>query len=413
MATAPWTCWWATRPIRPARWPRGSIRPATTIEPAVPSASPSPPRRRSTAGANASVTVTAVDALGNPVPGFLGTVDLDNTPAGSTALNLSGQYNFTAADNGRHTFLFSNLTQAGADTLSVFAVGMPTATAPLTVVPAALSKFVFAAPASIPAGTPFSFTITAEDKFGNVETGYTGTVHFSALANDTQAVLPADYTFTTADAGTHTFSATLFKTAGASSPFINAKDLATGVNTFATIFVTPLAPASLSVTSLSSPYVAGTLAGVTVTAVDIYGNRATELHRDHPRQQLRRAGRACRPTTPSRPPTAASHSFLVALKTAGTQSFSVADTVNPAFASTQSGIVVVPAAASVFAFTGLPPRRRPARRRPSRSRPWTPSATGHRILARSSSAAATARRVCPPFTCSRWPTRAATRSRRR
>src|SRR5262249_43325408 len=40
------------------------------------------------AGANTSVTVTAVDALGNPVPGFLGTVDLDFTPAGSTALNL-------------------------------------------------------------------------------------------------------------------------------------------------------------------------------------------------------------------------------------------------------------------------------------------------------------------------------------
>src|SRR5262249_39511704 len=41
------------------------------------------------AGDNTSVSVTAVDALGNPVPGFLGTVDLDNTPAGSTALNLS------------------------------------------------------------------------------------------------------------------------------------------------------------------------------------------------------------------------------------------------------------------------------------------------------------------------------------
>src|SRR6266852_4387096 len=32
------------------------------------------------AGDNTSVTITAVDALGNPVPGFLGTVDLDNTP---------------------------------------------------------------------------------------------------------------------------------------------------------------------------------------------------------------------------------------------------------------------------------------------------------------------------------------------
>ena len=40
-------------------------------------------------------------------------------------------------------------------------------------------------------------------------------------------------------------------------------------------------------------------------------------------------------------------------ETAGTQSFAVADTVNAAFASTQTGIVVNSAAASVFAFSGL------------------------------------------------------------
>jgi hypothetical protein len=226
------------------------------------------------AGGNTSVTVTAVDALGNPVPGFLGTVDLDNTPAGSTALNLSGQYTFTAADNGRHTFLFSNVTQAGANILSVFAAGMPTAATPVTVVPAALNRFAFATPSSIPAGTPFSFTISAEDRFGNVETSSTGTVHFSSLVNDTQAVLPTDYTFTTADAGTHAFGATLFKTAGASSPFLNARDVATGTSSSATIAVTPLAPVGLSVAGFPNPYVAGTLVGVTVTAVDVYGNRA-------------------------------------------------------------------------------------------------------------------------------------------
>jgi hypothetical protein len=305
------------------------------------------------AGANASVTVTAVDALGNPVPGFLGTVDLDNTPAGTTALNLAGQYTFTAADNGRHTFLFSNMTQAGADTLSVFAVGMPTATAPLTVVPAALNKFVFSAPSTIPAGTPFSFAITADDKFGNIETGYTGTVHFSALANDTQAVLPADYTFTAADAGMHAFGATLFKTAGAGSPFINAKDLASGVNTYGTIFVTPLAPAGLSVTSLASPYTAGALAGVNVMAVDIYSNPATSYTGTiHISSSDPQASLPADYTFTALD--GGTHSFLVALKTAGTQSFSVADTANAAFSSTQTGIVVVPAAASVFAFTGLP-----------------------------------------------------------
>ena len=305
------------------------------------------------AGDNTAVTVTAVDALGNPVPGFVGTVDLDNTPAGSTALNLVSQYTFTAADNGRHTFLFSNVTQAGAGTLSVFAVGMPTATAPLSVVPAALNKFVLSVPATIPAGTPFSFGATAEDRFGNVETGYTGTVHFSALANDTQAVLPTDYTFTAADAGTHTFGATLFKTAGAGSPLIDARDIATGVNGFGTIFVTPLAPASLSVTTLTSPYTAGTLAGVNVTAVDIYGNRAPSYTGTiHVSSSDAQASLPADYTFTALD--GGTHSFLVALKTAGTQSFSVADTANAAFSSTQAGIVVVPAAASVFAITGLP-----------------------------------------------------------
>jgi hypothetical protein len=309
--------------------------------------------QQATAGANTSVTVTAVDALGNPVRGFLGTVDLDNTPAGSSALNLVAQYNFAAADNGRHTFIFSNVTRAGADTLSVFAAAMPTVSAPLNVVPAALNTFAFAAPTSILAGTPFSFAITAQDKFGNVETGYTGTVHFSALANDTQAVLPADTTFTAADAGSHTLSATLFKTAGAGSPFINARDLTTGVNTFDTIFVTALAPAILSVTTLSSPYTAGTLAGVNVTAVDIYGNRAPSytgtIHVSSSDAQAS--------LTTDYSFTAldgGTHSFLVMLKTAGSQSFSVADTVDPDFASTQSGIVVIPAPASAFAFAGPP-----------------------------------------------------------
>src|SRR5262249_35737459 len=61
------------------------------------------------------------------------------------------------------------------------------------------------------AGAAGTVTLTAKDSFGNVATGYRGTVHFSS--SDPRAILPADYTFTAADAGLHTFSAT-FKTAG-------------------------------------------------------------------------------------------------------------------------------------------------------------------------------------------------------
>jgi adhesin/invasin len=50
----------------------------------------------------------------------------------------------------------------------------------------------------------FSLTLTVEDAFGNVVTGYSGTVHFSS--SDNMATLPNNYTFTAADAGVHTFA---------------------------------------------------------------------------------------------------------------------------------------------------------------------------------------------------------------
>jgi len=305
-----------------------------------------------TAGSTSSVTITAVDALGNPDPNFHGTVDLDSSQVGSTSLKLLGQYNFTAADGGRHTFLFSNLTQAGSYTLSAFAAAMPTATDSIMVVPAALAQFAFVTPTSTPAGTPFSFTITAEDKYGNIETGYTGTVHFSALTSDTQAVLPADYTFTAADHGTHTFSATLFKAFGTYVPFLSAKDLAIGVSSQTLVFVTPLAPNSLTMTSPSGLGAAGTQSGVTVMALDIYGNVATsytgtvhfsssDAKADLPADYTFTASDQGR------------HNVLFVFKTLGTQSLTVTDTANPAFTSTQS-VSVVPGAPVAWVVTGLP-----------------------------------------------------------
>jgi hypothetical protein len=53
---------------------------------------------------------------------------------------------------------------------------------------------------------PSNVTVTALDQFNNVATGYVGQIHFSTT--DPGAVtLPADYTFTTGDAGLHLFTA--------------------------------------------------------------------------------------------------------------------------------------------------------------------------------------------------------------
>jgi hypothetical protein len=307
------------------------------------------------AGANVSVTGTAVDALGNPVPGFLGTVDLDNTPAGSTALNLSGQYTFTAADNGRHTFLFSNLTQAGATTLSTFAVGMPTVTAGVTVTPAAPAKFVIAAPASVTAGTPFAYTVTAEDTFGNLQTGYIGTVHFTASAADSQAVLPADYAFTAADAGVHTFTTTLFRTQSAiapTAPSITATETTAHFASTVLINVLSLAPSGLAMFGVPSGTAAGSAMSVTVAALDIYGNAATAYT-----GAVHFSSSDAEASLPADYTITAAdrgaHTFPVTLKTAGMQSLSVTDTANPAFTFT-AGVQVVPNLPSVWTFAGMP-----------------------------------------------------------
>ena len=66
--------------------------------------------------------------------------------------------------------------------------------------------------ANVAAGTAQLATVTLRDAFGNVATGYRGEVGFSST--DTSAVLPADYTFTAADAGVHTFASVALTAAG-------------------------------------------------------------------------------------------------------------------------------------------------------------------------------------------------------
>jgi hypothetical protein len=109
------------------------------------------------------------------------------------------------------------------------------------------------------------------DAFGNVTTGYTGTVAFSS--SDPIASLPANYTFTAADAGVHTFTATL-KRAG--SQFITVTDTAApNVTGFQTGLI--VSPAAVSQFAISGPtsVTKGVGFKITVTAEDAFGNLNT------------------------------------------------------------------------------------------------------------------------------------------
>jgi PGF-pre-PGF domain-containing protein len=77
----------------------------------------------------------------------------------------------------------------------------------VTVTPAAAASLVVTAPGLVGTGKPFDVNVKALDAYGNTATGYTGIIHFTTT--DGAATPPAGYTFTGADAGTRTFSATL------------------------------------------------------------------------------------------------------------------------------------------------------------------------------------------------------------
>ncbi len=93
---------------------------------------------------------------------------------------------------------------------------------------AAASLLVAGIGDTIVAGTAASVTVTARDAFGNVATGYAGTVHFTS--SDTAATVPGDYAFTTAAAGVHTFGGGVtLRTVGTQS--VTATDRAVGTIT--------------------------------------------------------------------------------------------------------------------------------------------------------------------------------------
>ena len=164
----------------------------------------------SPAGTAQNVTVSVVDAHGNPVPNYFGTIHFTTSDGHA---QVPADYTFTAAaDGGKHTFQVTfntpgtqSLNVADTATSSLKASAEPEryAVAQILVV-SGLGQ-------SAAAGAVQSVTVTMTDSLGNVATGYVGTVHFTS--SDGQAVLPANYTFTAADQGKHTFQVT-FKTTG-------------------------------------------------------------------------------------------------------------------------------------------------------------------------------------------------------
>jgi hypothetical protein len=249
-----------------------------------------------------------------------------------------------AGDAGVHTFS-ATLNTAGSQSLTATdtATGSITGSQTgITVNPASASLFVaagFASPTT--AGTAGSVTVTAKDPYGNVATGYRGTLHFAS--SDGQAALPANYKFVAGDAGMHVFSVTL-KTAGTQS--LTATDTTTGSITGSQtgITVNPASASIIVVAGFPSPETSGVAGSMTVTAKDPYGNVATgymgtvhftssDAQAALPANYKFVAGDA------------GVHTFSATLNTAGSQSLTATDTATGSITGSQTGITVVPQAA--------------------------------------------------------------------
>jgi subtilisin family serine protease len=303
-----------------------------------------------TAGVAALVTVTAHDAYGNVANGYLGTVDFSSSDGHA---GLPADYTFTAADAGTHTF---SLTLVTAGAQSITATGSATATingseSNITVKAAAAKTLVVAGfPTTDTAGVVQNVVVTALDAFGNVASGYTGNVAFSS--SDGHAVMPANYTFNGADAGTRTFSVTL-ETAGAQSITVTDTTTSTIAGSESNIVVGAATAKTLTVTGFPATDTAGVVQSVVVIALDAFGNVATGYVGTVVVSST--DGHAVLPADFTFTALdAGSHSFPVTLETAGAESISAQDVVSTSVAGTESGITVEAAAARSLAVTGFP-----------------------------------------------------------
>jgi hypothetical protein len=198
------------------------------------------------------ITVEAVDANWDIVPTVTSSVSIDSLTDGLFTSTLA--QNFT---NGVATFV-GTFNTVGTETVTA-TDGLLTGTSAGAVVSAPLGSLVVTAPSSVAAGSPFSITVTAYGTNSVQLSGYRGTIHFTSTDSAVGVVLPANYTFTSGDAGTHTFiSGFTLETAG--SQTVTATDLSSSIHDVSGV---------ITVTTASTYYPLATPARVVDTRINL------------------------------------------------------------------------------------------------------------------------------------------------
>ncbi|WP_044889642.1 lamin tail domain-containing protein [Myxococcus hansupus] len=296
------------------------------------------------AGVEQHVTVSVRDRFGNLVTGYAGTVRFTSTDSGAT---LPADYTFVPGqDAGQHTFPVV-LMAAGSRSVTVRDVGQTslTATASTQVSAGAVARMVLTlSPAQPAVGASVTATVSIRDAFDNVATNYRGTVRFEA-PGDSGATVPADYTFTEADAGQRMFNVAF--TVVGSRTLVARDTVVAGLTAQAQVAVRPGALAALRMTPLPTELVAGQSRSFSVTAYDGFGNVKT----DYTGTVVTSSSDAAASPLPTRTYALANQgvqSFPITLRTAGSQSVTFRDSA--AQVSASHALTVTPGAPAELRF---------------------------------------------------------------
>ena len=290
-------------------------------------------------GVATSVTVSAVDFRGVPDPRYSGVVEFSSTDPAAT---LPAPYSFGQSDHGSHSFPAQlRWTTPGEQSLTVTDTVNAGFEATYTGIEVTrVSEYRLTQILDpVARNVPDAFTLEALDKYGTRDPLYRGTVRFTST--DPAATLPANYAFTSTDAGAHSFQVT-WQTPGTHSLTATA---ATGIPltiTYSGITVTTTS--NLTISSISDPIVRGQLTSLTVRALDSEGNPDGSY-----RGTVRFTSTDPAATLPANYTFTAAdngqHSFLFQLRwvTPGLRSITVRDTVNTAYRFTYAAIEVTQA----------------------------------------------------------------------
>src|SRR5712664_3164853 len=296
-----------------------------------------------TAGARTFVVVDKTN------PSALGLVHVLVSPGAAARITLEGLPAQVAADRGVK-MVTAQFGTAGTQSLFASDIATPSiagsASTQVTHGPAAFLVLAGIPPATL-SGAPLTVTVTAVDNHGNLAADFTGTVHFAST--DPKAALPADYAFTAADLGSHTFAVVL-TSAGTSTVVVTSASLPA---VLANVAVHEAGAAQVKLEGLPAQVTADAIQTITVRVRDALGNAVTDYAGTLRFANTDREASPI-PDLAFLPADLGTKVVTVQFGTAGTQTLSASDTLIPSIsgaATTQ----VLHGPPGRLVLTGIPP----------------------------------------------------------